>query len=227
MTVGSPTSPTIYSNDSGTVVTTPIIFPRTFSNGRVKFWTARSVTNLDISYMTAAGIAGFLSNVPFSRHRILVDSQARSHILVVPIGFSSAAEVDTGFDLPIANLLVKDVSLRVTTVDATETVDIGILAGEAGGDADGFLLVMDVATAGFVNAYPVITGGANIDYQLHTSGYGAFLKQGIAGADAVATNGGMSRRYYRTDGTAKSISYTETSGGDTLAGYAYVEYVRL
>ncbi len=226
LTAGSPSAPTIYTNPDGTTVANAVRNPRTFSNGRVRFWTDRSVQTLDLVVMTAIGQAYFLEDVPYSRHRILVNQADRQHTLVVPIGFSNNAEVDTGLDFPVANLIIKDAHLRVTAIDATETVDIGILSSEAGGDADGFLLVMDAGNLGYVNQWPVVTNGANIDYSVHTSGYGALLKQGIAGADAVATVGGFQRRYYRTDGVAKSISYTETAGGDTLAGYAYFEYFR-
>ncbi len=228
LTAGSPAAPNIYTDDKGTAVSGPTIHPRTFSNGRVRFWTDRSTTTLDLVVMTAKGEAYFLEDVPYSRHRILVNSSQRQHTLVVPIGFSSAAEVDTGLDLPVANLIVTDAFLRVTAIDATETVEIGILSSEAGGDADGFLDLMDVGTLGLVNSYPVVTNGTNIDYYA-TGGsiYGVFLSQLITGADAVATVGGFARRNYRTDGVAKSISYTETSGGDTLAGYLYLPYYRL
>jgi hypothetical protein len=88
-------------------------------------------------------------------------------------------------------------------------------------------LVISVATGGYVNMWPVITGGTNIDYAVHTSGYGALLKQGIAGADAVATVGGVTRRYHATDGVAKSVTYTGSAGSDTAAGYLFLEYTRV
>jgi hypothetical protein len=148
-------------------------------------------------------------------------------MLVVPFGANDNSELDTGLDLPVANLLVQDVLLRVTTADATETIEVGILSSESGGDLDGFIDAASVGTAGYVNLWPTVTGGTNIDYHDATAGYGVFLSQSIAGADAVATVGGFERRYYRTDGTAKSISYTGSSGSDTAAGYIYLPYLRL
>lgn len=227
LTAGSPTAPTIYSDNKGTSVANAVRTPRTFSNGRVRFWTDRSVTSVDLSLMTAKGQAYFFEDVPYSQHRLLFDNNFRRHMLVLPFGASDNTEIDTGVDLPVANLLVTDAHMRVTTIDATETLDWGILSTEAGGDADGFMLVQSVANLGHVTGYGVITNGSNIDYTVHTSGYGALLKQGIAGADAVATVGGVTRRYYLTDGTAKSISYTGSSGSDTAAGYLYLEYARL
>lgn len=227
LTAGAPTAPTIYSDDKGTAVSNAERTPRTFSNGRVRFWTDRSVTSVDLSLMTAKGQAYFFEDVPYSQHRLMFDNSQRRHMLVLPFGASNNTEIDTGVDLPIANLLVTDVHMRVTTVDATETLDWGLLSSETGGDADGFMLAQSVANLGHVTGFGVVTGGTNIDYVVHTSGYGALLKQGIAGADAVATVGGLQRRYYLTDGTAKSITYTGSAGSDTAAGYLYVEYVRL
>ena len=226
LTANAPTSPSIYSDNSGTSVSNPVRTPRTFSNGRVRFWTDRSVTSVDLVLMTAKKQAYFLEDVPYSRHRLLVSAVDWSHTLVLPFGVSDNTEVDTGIDLPGA-VLVTDAHLKVTTVDATETLDFGLLSSEANGDADGFMLVQSVATAGFVTGYPVITNGTNIDFALHTSGYGAFLKQGLAGADAVASVGGVTRRYYLTDGVAKSVTYTGSAGSDTAAGYLILEYKRV
>lgn len=227
LTAGAPTAPTIYSDDKGTAVSNAVRTPRTFSNGRVRFWTERSVTSVDLSLMTAKGQAYFFEDVSYSQHRLLFDNSVRRHMLVLPFGVSDNTEIDTGVDLPVANLLVTDVHMKVTAVDATETLDWGILSSEAGGDADGFMLVQSVAAAGHVTGYGVVTNGTVIDHVVHTSGYGALLKQGIAGADAVATVGGVMRRYHLTDGIAKSVSYTGSAGSDTAAGYLYIEYARL
>ncbi len=226
LTVDAPTAPTIYSDAHGTVVSNAVRTPRTFVNGAVRFWTNPSVTSVDLSLMTSKGEAYFFEDVSYSCHRLDLNPFQRNHTLVVPFGASDNAETDTGIDLP-ANLLIKDALLKVTTVDATETLDVGILSSESGGDADGLLMVMDVANLGFVNPFPVVTNGTNIDYAVHTSGRGALLKQGIAGADAVATVGGVQQRFYRTDGTAKSITYTGSSGSDTAAGYIVLSYTRL
>ena len=226
LTAGAPTAPVIYSDDKGSSVSNAVRTPRSFVNGACRFWTNRDVTSVDLSLLTAKGEAYFFEDVAYSCHRLDVNPFERDHMLVVPFGASSASEVDTGIDLP-ANLLVKDAFIKVTTTDATETLDVGILSSESGGDADGFVLLTDVATAGYVNQFPVVTGGTTIDYVVHTSGKGAFLKNGIAGADAVATVGGVQPRYYVTDGTAKSITYTGSTGSDTAAGYVVLLISRL
>ena len=226
LTADSPTAPTIYSDANGTSVSNAVRTPRSFVNGTVRFWTDQSVTSVDLSLMTAKGEAYFFEDVAYSCHRLDINPFQRDHLLVLPFGASDNSETDTGIDLP-ANLLVRDAFIRVTTADATETLDVGILSSESGGDADGLLMLMDVANLGFVNPFPVVTNGTNIDYNVHTSGRGALLKQGIAGADAVATCGGVQPRFYRTDGTAKSVTYTGSTGSDTAAGYIILSYTRL
>jgi hypothetical protein len=176
--------------------------------------------------MTSKGEAYFYEDVSYSAHRLDIDPFTREHLLVLPFGASDNAETDTGLDLP-ANLLVKDAYIKVSTTDSGETLDVGLLSSESGGDADGFVLLTSVASSGYVNPWPVVTSGTNIDYLVHTAGYGAYLKQGIAGADAVATVGGFARRYHLTDGTAKSITYTGSSGSDTAAGYICLVLQRL
>jgi hypothetical protein len=219
LTPGEATSPTIYSSPDGTSVSAPERTPRTFTNGRVRFWTSKDVSTLDLSLMTSKGEAYYYEDVAYSAHRLDIDPFQRDHKLVLPfgIGSSAATETSTGCVLP-ANLLVKDAYIKVIDTDATETIDVGLLSSESGGDADGFVLATSVATGGYVNPWPVVTGGTNIDYVVHTAGYGAYLKQGIAGADAVATVGGFARRYHLTDGTAKTVTYTTTAGTDTAAG---------
>jgi hypothetical protein len=201
--------------------------PLAFANGELRFYTAKSVTTVDVSLLTATGYAVYATGMSSDEHSIFICRENRDQLLVIPFLFNAGGtEVDTGFDLP-ANCLVTDAYVRVTTIDATETVDVGILSGEAGGDLDGFLDLVDLGTAGHVNTYPVVTNGGTIDYHA-TNGsiYGVFLSQLIAGADAVATVGGFQRRYYRTDGVAKSISYTPTTS-DTAKGFIYIRFSNL
>jgi len=133
--------------------------------------------------------------------------------------------VDTGFDMP-ARSLITDVAVQVLVVDAGETVDLGFINAVESGDEDGLAKLVTVANLGFPTLYPVVTGGTNIDYLVETAGYGAYLAQAIAGADAVATNGGWAKRNYMTDGTIKSLVYTP-SGSDTFKGLAHLFYIQL
>lgn len=228
LTEDTPDSPTIYTDPQGSTLSeTAGVAVLTLTNGRVRFWTQNTVTALDICGITADGRTFALNSVTPSQQMIPINPLASRQLLVVPFGASDNAETDTGIDLP-SNCLINalDVKLRVTTTDATETMDFGILSSESGGDADGLIAAASVANSGFVELLPQITGGTNIDYT--PVGYvGLLLATKITGSDAVATNGGFTSKVYRTDGTAKSLTYTGSSGSDTAAGYVYLSFLRL
>ena len=152
MTADTPDSPTIYTSKSGTTVTEENGVARfSFNDGTVRFWTAASVTSLDISWVTSTGEAGFKRGMTQSEHFLYYNPVQGDHEIVIPAQFSSVAELDTGVDLP-ASLLLGVSYLWITTVDATETVDVGTLSTETGGDPNGLLAAASVATAGYVTA---------------------------------------------------------------------------
>lgn len=228
LTEDTPDSPTIYTDENGTTLTeTHGIGVLTLTDGRVTFYTAASVTAVDLTGITADGRAIGLNSVNSSLGRILIDTMDTFQTVAVPFGASDNAERDTGLDLPSNCIMTAfDVGLRVTSTDATETIDVGLLSSESGGDANGFITAASVANSGFVELLPQITGGANIDY-VGTRYVGDLLATSITGADAVATVGGFTSKRYRTDGTAKSITYTGSAGSDTAAGYVYLSWRRL
>lgn len=219
LTAGTPDKATLYSDQNGTSLANPA----TFTNGTLRFFTAQSVSSVDISILTSAGQAIFLRGLTPSLHRVVVDTTRRDQLLVIPFGVSDNVETDTGFDLP-ANVIVQDAMLRVTATDASETLDVGILSSETGGDADGFLALASVATAGLAQGSGAVNNGTNIDF-VDGGTYGALLASQINGSDAVATCGGQIRKKYRTDGTAKSITYTGSAGSDTAKGFILLEYL--
>lgn len=221
LTVNSPAEATIYSDDTGTAASNPL----TISNGAIRFWTAATVTSVDLSILTATGHAVFVRDLTPSQHRVDIDTENRTQLLVVPFGASDNVETDTGFDLPAkCRIDPFRLGLRITTVDSTETINVGILSSESGGDADGFIVAASVATLGYVNLIPQITNGTTIDY-VSTNYVGVLLATSITGADAVATLGGWTPKCnYVTDGTAKSITYTGSAGSDTAAGYILIGY---
>jgi len=216
---GSPTEVTLYADEVATAKSNPL----TFTDGFVDFWTAESVSSVDISILTAAGEAIFISGQSASEVRINVDTQKREQTLMIPFA-ASTAETDTGFDLP-ANLLLESCCVRVTTVDATETLDVGLLSSEAGGDANGLISAISVATAGVIQPI-VYTNGSNEAYVSAFVG-GALMYAGRVGTDLDQDNGMAGSLGYVTDGTAKSITHTGTAGSDTAAGYIILKYVKL
>lgn len=76
-----------------------------------------------------------------------------------PSLLASSDEVDTGWDLP-ADSIVHDIMLYVNTAEATgttKTINVGLLASESGGNADGFVAGASVATTGWVKPGVTIT----------------------------------------------------------------------
>ncbi|GMW01474.1 MAG: hypothetical protein AMXMBFR84_26110 [Candidatus Hydrogenedentota bacterium] len=140
---------------------------------------------------------------------------------------------DTGWDLPTKGVVL-DVWVDVTTVEATggtKTLDVGLLAGEAGGDADGFLDGISVATtAGVRKGNAVATTGSNNTYlgAASTHTIGALLTGLlIAGEDTAAGGDGvLVPRPHILNGTAKSVVYTAGSNDwAEFRGAIYILYV--
>ena len=209
---------TTVADQQGTAQTQPI----TLSAGRLTFYTAKTVTTVDISILLANGHAIYARGLTSSVHRLDIYPEKREQMFVYPLLFLAAGTaVDTGFDLPIG-CLIRDAIVRVLAVDSGETVDLGFINAVESGDEDGLRALVSVASLGFVQDTAVITGGANIDYTPVTT-YGVLLRTSITGSDAVATNGGSTPIKYLTDGTIKSLSYTP-SAGDTFKGLAYLFY---
>lgn len=228
LTEDIPDSPALFSDAIGAtqIAETAGIGVVTFRDGLVRFWTASTVTALDICGITADGRTFSFNSVTPSQHVIPVNPFHALQLAVIPFG-PSVAETDTGLDLAINSLItVTDVKLRVTTADAARTLGFGLLTGEAGGNANGFMVGALMTTVGFVELLPQITGGTNIDF-VGTRYIGDLLSTSIVGADAVATVGGFTPKVYRTDGVAKSLTYTGSAGTTTAAGYVYLSYRKL
>lgn len=140
------------------------------------------------------------------------------------VDISSGSEVDTGWDLP-ADAVVLKVFLKVTAAEATgttKTIDVGLLSSESGGDADGFIVGLSVASTG--TKVPTATIATNTHVSATTSG--ELLFGFDAGADA--TNPGIAFPKEHPVGVAKSVSVT---AGDTdwveFEGSLFIQYLRL
>lgn len=135
----------------------------------------------------------------------------RIQVATTPTG----AEQDTGFDLP-AKAIVLNVYLDVTVAEAaglTKTLNVGLLASEAGGNASGFLAGASVAATGVIKGSLVSTGQT----------LGALL--------SVLSNGGVVRvpePHVAASVTAKSVSYTAGSADwTTFRGSIVIVYLDL
>ena len=182
--------------------------PVALTNGKLDFYVADTVLTVDLYLQAPSGHFVTVSGVkPSGPNEIRIDKNQRINTWKIPFDIAdttAAVETDTGFDIPAnAMVLGVGVGVLVDTVDATETIDVGILSGEAGGDANGFMATLDVAAAVFAKA-TLASAGQTL---------GALLTADESGAGVLVPEG------FVGDGTAESVSYTLTAGTDTAAGF--------
>lgn len=207
LTADDPSEVTIYSDSNGTAGSNP----GTMSNGIIRFFTANTVTSVDVSILTANGHAFFLEGVTPSDHRIVVMPEAIHNTLILPYQVVGASEtvVDTGFDLS-ANMLVKDVFVHVTTVGTGAALDIGTST-----DTDGFVDGVLVTTTGW-------PASLLEEALVSTSSLiGAYLAN-ITGTD-------VRKLHVRANATSgANIIYINTTISSTAGeGYIYINFQRL
>lgn len=143
------------------------------------------------------------------------------------IDISAGTEVDTGWDLP-DDAVVLDTFVNVETHEqtgTTKTISAGLLSSESGGDADGFIAALSVASAGYKAAATALDGGSAY---FNTTTIGALMRFFVQGADAADRGLFAPRRHVAGSVTAKSVSVT---AGDTdwedFKGSLYIMYIRL
>jgi hypothetical protein len=150
---GSPDKATLYDKD-GAALANPV----TATRGAFTFYIddAQSST-VDLYIMAPGGQFIVRTGVaPSGPNEIHVDTRQKRQLAKIPYSIAdsvAATEKDTGFDVPNpARVLdrLHGAGLYVTTIDATQTIDVGILSSESGGDADGLIAASSVATAGLV-----------------------------------------------------------------------------
>jgi len=141
--------------------------------------------------------------------------------LGVPIRSNlSGSEQDTGVDLP-ANAMVVDVLVDVDVAEATgsvKTINVGILSSESGGDADGFIAGLSVATTGLKRPVAATATGSNETYLASTT-RGALLQTFLAGSDTAGDVGTLVDKFHLTSSiTGKSISITSPNAFSEFRG---------
>ena len=207
LTASDPSEVTCYADQNGTAASNPM----TFTNGRVRFYTAPSVTSIDISGLTANGHAFFYQGITPSVHRIVIDPTRMLHKMVIPYQVVGASEavVDTGFDI-LANMLVTDIEIHVTTLGTGAQLDVGTSTTPAG-----FCDNVSVATTG----YPATVLEEAL---VSTSGlFGSLL------ANTTGTN--VRKKHKRANATSgANIVYSNTTSSSTAGeGYIYLTYTRV
>jgi hypothetical protein len=148
---GSPKKVTLYDK-SGAQIANPVSLTR----GMISFFTQDSVDKVDLFILAPGGQFVVRTNVVASGpNEIVVDTQQRHQIMIIPFAqadFPANTETDTGFDEPANALFQADsgaVGVRVTAIDATETIDVGTATAESG-DPDGFVSAASLGSTGVV-----------------------------------------------------------------------------
>lgn len=217
---GTKTLSTLYSNSVRGAFTNPVTFTA-FSN-RLDFW--GSATTYDIFLADDKGNTSFIPSVAPTDHTLTLNRDGVDKCFIFPFS-ANTSETDTGLDFP-KNVWIYDVALEVVTVDASETMDVGILSSETSGDANGLAAAMSVATAGWVRLY-AITDTTTEDH-VATPYKGALMGLGTAGtstANDTGNHGGLG--HVVTSSSGQSLTYTHSAGTDTAAGYGYVFFKHL
>lgn len=210
-TPGTPDQAAISTTPTGALAITNN--PAALNRGKIDFYTSDDVDTVDLYIMAPTGHFIVRRGVKASGpNEINYDTMSRQSVAVIPFSHTDSAatvEQDTGVDLP-TGALVTGAAIQVVDIDATETLDVGILSSEAAGDADGFLNDVSVATAGVVKG--TLANGAQ------TLGALLFVQDSAnAGDEAPEPHVVVS--------TSRSVSYTSSAGSDTFAGFILLPYV--
>lgn len=213
--------------------------PAAIVDGAVTFYTAETTKKVDLSIYTDYGCAKFVRDItPGAPIEIAIDITSMYQTLIVPFsvahsGYAAATEMDSGLDLVVGQQVIPfGLGIRVTTADATETLDVGLDGSGAEDDPNGILEAISVATAGYVQGTIGFAVGTNNTVVDLTGGtqewtYGALLHPAGAkvnkseGGDAAATdgNGFAYLEPHICAASGADITWTLTTGSDTAKGY--------
>jgi len=132
-------------------------------------------------------------------------------INIVAADVTDNSEVDVGGDIDAGDI-VFDAYVDVNTAEATattKTIDVGLLASESGGDADGLIDGISVAATGVV--YPTLASGGQT--------VGALLRADESGAGVLVPEPHSSDSV-----TAKSVSvsFGDAGGANELDVDIYI-----
>lgn len=207
LTENDPAEVTLYSDGNGTAGSNP----GTFTDGVARFWTADTVTAIDMTILTANAHSRFMESLSVSDHYIPIDPERSEYRLIIPylVVGASEAVVDTGFDV-LDTMLIKDCWVHVTTLGTGAALKIGTSTTN-GGFASG----VSVATTGWPITLldEALVSGSSLIGTLLALGTGTSVRQ-------------LHKRANATSGA--NIIYTNVTSSSTAgAGYIYLTYLRL
>lgn len=176
---------------------------------------------------TAGGYTAFIEDFDSTTHTVVIDERPNiMHHGTIWFTSNSNSETDTGIDFDY-DTMIHDVRIEIVTTDTGETLDVGLLASGTNGDANGFLTLRSVANKGYPADTGIITDGTIVDFTAVTT-YGELLVAAVTGTDTTGGYGGRSYLgHIVLSANEQSLTYTETSGGDTAAGYIHYYFTRM
>lgn len=236
---GIPLKQTCYSDVLGTSLT----LPGTMTDGIIRFFTASSVTSVDLSVLTASGRSYFLEGLTPYQHNVEVDTERLSYTLVGAWailsahadGTVSAVAAPQSGGLP-AGIRIKDVYVHKTTlgegVGAGLVVDFGV-----SGDPNGFVDGITASATGYdLNDVVLLSNTDVVAGQIVALAQtrGILIHKSGVGVD-TATTGGIKGFFTRkpymislvTTTNNLVFAITGTSQLTTVAGargYVFYEY---
>ena len=208
LTESSAAKPTIYTTGSGQTAASN---PLTFTAGVINFWTADTVTALDLSVLTANGHAIFADSVNASNHRIDINPDQIFQKLVIPYIHTAtltASVQDTGFDLSAA-MLVKDVEVDIITLATGGVLNVGTSTAPSG-----FVALATIATTGLQALL------LQEDIVSAVTFYGALL---------ASATGTVRKKHVRANATSgANIVYNNVTSSSTAGdGFIFLSFDRI
>jgi len=192
---------TLYTKAGGALAN-----PITLTNGKLDFYVADTVVDVDLYVQAPSGHFVVAKDVVPSGETIYVDKGRSTATYVIPFSIAdttATTETSTGFAIPSGGMVLPTgVGLDVLTADSTETVDLGTLSTDSG-DANGFIAAASVGSVATVKA-SLANGATTLGALLYVQDS---ANAGDKAPEADVSMGG------------KTITYTLTAGTDTAEGF--------
>lgn len=231
MTNGSPDKVALLDADGATLAN-----PVTITDGFAEFFTAETTQSVDVSLYTEYGYSLFVNDLQPGMSELYLDLNNQRQTLVVPFSVADSTantETDTGLDLVVGTMLLTEgLGIKVTALDATETIDLGLDGASTEDDPNGILEAISLAALGFVQAkvgFAVgtnsvlvdVTGGAQeFTYGALMVGTGTKVAAKADGTDSATTkNGFYLLEPHVVIAAGADLTYTTSAGTDTAKGY--------
>jgi len=225
-TVNTPNAATIYSDEKGTSKTNPVTTTVYAVDGSIVFFTASSVTTVDIYIASTSGGFRVLKAVAPGQHKVYIDNTPGRKIVAIPIetdsGNASDSD-DSGFDVPIT-ACARDAWLHIYSCIGSGTIDVGLANASTSGDIDGFLDGVSTATSGTVYGYGYLDSGTAGSVAVWGHTLGALLWTGQSGATASNTSVLIQDPTFVESGTEQSIATYSEAGCSGLSAWLILTY---